>query len=148
MNDDGLVDFKKRIKDKKLSGINVTLPFKQKIVSHVDLLVNDAKITSSVNTIYLDHRETIIGENTDVFGLQAAYLKEVDNISNKKVLIMGAGGVSPSVIFALHKSGAKDISITNRTMEKCIFFKKKFKNLKIIEWSLLKNRNKEIRYNC
>ena len=49
---------------------------------------------------------------------------------------MGAGGVSPSVIFALHKSGAKDISITNRTMEKCIFLKKKFKNLKIIEWSL------------
>ena len=142
VNDDGLVDIIKRIKDKKLSGINVTLPFKQKIVSHVDLLVNDAKITSSVNTIYLDHRETIIGENTDVFGLQAAYLKEVDNISNKKVLIMGAGGVSPSVIFALHKSGAKDISITNRTMEKCIFLKNKFKNLKIIEWSLLKNEIK------
>ena len=47
------------------------------------ILVNDAEITSSVNTIYLNDKETIIGENTDVFGLQAAYLKEVDNIKLK-----------------------------------------------------------------
>ena len=44
------------------------------------------KITSSVNTIYLDDQETIIGENTDVFGLQAAYLKEIDEMLSKKKL--------------------------------------------------------------
>ena len=38
------------------------------------------------NTIYLDKNGTLIGENTDVFGLQAAYLKEVDHISKKKHL--------------------------------------------------------------
>ena len=68
-------------------------------------------------------KNTIVGENTDVFGLQAAYLKEVDNIS-KKALVIGAGGVSPSVILSLQKSGVKDISIINRTKEKCIFLKK------------------------
>ena len=52
-------------------------------------------------------------ENTDVFGLQAAYLKEVDNAQNKKALVIGAGGVSPSVILSLQKSGVNNISITN-----------------------------------
>ena len=65
------------------------MPYKQKIVSHVDTIINDAEITSSVNTVYLDSKETIIGENTDVFGLQAAYLKEIDNASQKKALIIG-----------------------------------------------------------
>ncbi len=142
VNEDDLANLIKKIKDKKYSGINVTLPYKQKIVSYVDLLVNDAELTSSVNTIYLDDEETIIGDNTDVFGLQAAYLKEVDDISIKKALVIGAGGVSPSVILSLQKSGVKNISIINRTKEKCIFLKKKFHNLKIIDWSSLQNEIK------
>ena len=97
----------KKIKNKELSGINITLPYKQKIVPHLDILVNDAEITSSVNTIYLNNKGKIVGENTDVFGLQAAYLKEVDNVSKKKALVIGAGGVSPSVILSLQKSGVK-----------------------------------------
>ena len=51
-------------------------------------------------------------------------LKEIDNSSNKKALVIGAGGVSPSVILSIKKSGIKNISITNRTNEKCIFLKK------------------------
>ena len=123
-----------KIKNKDLNGLNVTLPYKQKIIPYLDILINEAETTGSVNTIYPDEHNNIIGENTDVFGLQAAYLKEVDNISNKKTLVIGAGGVSPSIIFALQKSGIGNISIVNRTIEKCIFLKKKFKNLNIIEW--------------
>ena len=103
-----LPDIIKKIKDKDLSGINVTLPYKQKIIPHIDKVVNDAEITSSVNTVYLDDNDKkVIGENTDVFGLQAAYLKEIDNNSKKKALVIGAGGVSPSVILSLKKSGFK-----------------------------------------
>ena len=131
-----------RIKEQDLSGINITLPYKQKIVPHLDILVNDAKITSSVNTLYLDNKKLVVGENTDVYGLQAAYLKEVDNISQKKALVIGAGGVSPSVLLSLQKSGVNKLSITNRTMEKCLFLKKKFRNLDIIEWNNLKNEIK------
>ena len=104
IKDNELVNIIEKIKDSKLNGINITLPFKQKIVPHIDILVNDAEVTSSVNTVYLDEQSRVIGENTDVFGLQAAYLKEVDNISKKKALVIGAGGVSPSVIFSLQKS--------------------------------------------
>ena len=79
-----------KIKDGSLNGINVTLPFKQKIINFVDKVINDAEQTGSVNTIMLDGSKSIIGENTDVFGLQAAYLKEIDNGFNKKSLIIGA----------------------------------------------------------
>ena len=129
----------KLIRKKELSGINITLPYKQRIVSYLDILVNDAEITSSVNTVYLDNKDALIGENTDVYGLQAAYLKEIVNASKKKTLIIGAGGVSPSVILSLQKSGVKEISIVNRTKEKCIFLKKKFRSLKILDWDELKN---------
>ena len=131
-----------RIKNKDLIGINITLPYKQKIVPHIDVLINDAEITSSVNTVFLDDKGTIVGENTDVFGLQAAYLKEVDNISRRNALVIGAGGVSPSVILSLEKCGVKNISITNRTEDKCIFLKKKFKYLNIVDWANLKNELK------
>ena len=77
-----------------------------------------------------------------MFGLQAAYLKEVDNITKKKAIVIGSGGVSPSVILSLEKSGVKNVSITNRTEDKCIFLKKKFKYLKIINWQNIKEELK------
>ncbi len=131
----------KKIRDHELTGINVTLPFKQKIINLTDEIINDAELTGSVNTILLDNNK-VIGENTDVFGLQAAYLKEIENCMIKKTLVIGAGGVSPSIILSLKKSGVKNISITNRTSEKCIFLKKKFNYLNILPWENLKSEIK------
>ena len=130
-----------KIRDQKLTGINVTLPFKQKIINQVDKIINDAELTGSVNTILLDN-EKIIGENTDVFGLQAAYLKEIENSSAKEALVIGAGGVSPSVILSLQKSGVKRITVTNRTNEKCIFLKNRFPHINISPWE---NLEKEVK---
>ena len=59
-------------------------------------------------------------------------LKKIGDNINKKALIIGAGGVSPSVILSLEKSGVKHISIVNRTYDKCLFLKKKFNFLKIL----------------
>ena len=142
IKDDNFSGIISDLKNGKISGINITLPYKQKIVPHLDILVNDAEITSSVNTLYLNNNGELVGDNTDVFGLQAAYLKEVDNIYNKSAIVIGAGGVSPSVILSLEKSGVKDVSITNRTEDKCIFLKKKFKYLKIINWQNIKEELK------
>jgi len=127
----------KKIRDKELSGINITLPYKQKVIPFIDQLVNDAKYTNSVNTIFLDNNDNLIGENTDVFGLQAAYFKEISNIDLKKALVIGAGGVSPSVILSLQKSKIKNITVINRTNEKSLFLKKRFPSLNVLEWSLL-----------
>tara|TARA_B100000963_G_scaffold357228_1_gene378897 strand:+ start:202 stop:1020 length:819 start_codon:yes stop_codon:yes gene_type:complete len=131
-----------KIRKHELTGLNVTLPFKQKIINQTDKIINDAELTGSVNTILLDN-DKVIGENTDVFGLQAAYLKEIDNSNSKSTLVIGAGGVSPSIILSLQKSGVKKISITNRTNEKCIFLKKKFNYLNILPWSNLESEIKK-----
>ena len=137
-----LENITKKIRAKELDGINITLPYKQKIIPFVDQLINDAKITNSINTIYLGQNNTLIGENTDVFGLQAAYLKEITQTENKKALVIGAGGVSPSVIFSLYKMKIKNISLVNRTYDKSIFLKKKFKFLNILDWKFLKQEIK------
>ena len=139
--DKDLEDVIKKIREHELTGINVTLPFKQKIINQTDKIINDAELTGSVNTILLDN-DKIIGENTDVFGLQAAYLKEIDDCAFKNTLVIGAGGVSPSVILSLQKSGVKKIFVTNRTSEKCIFLKKKFNFLNILPWENLKDEIK------
>lgn len=128
-----------KIRNKELDGINITLPYKQKIIPYLDQLINDAKLTNSVNTVFLDNSNVLIGENTDCYGLQAAYLKEIIDVNNKKALVMGAGGVSPSVILALKKSKIQKISLTNRTYEKSFFLKKKFNFIDTINWENLEN---------
>ncbi len=124
------------IRVKKLHGVNVTLPHKQRVIPFLDKIINDAKETKSVNTIYLDNNGNLVGDNTDVYGLQAAYLKEIVGAKeNMKALIIGAGGVAPSIIYGLKKSGISKIFITNRTKEKSLFLKKNFTNLQILDWN-------------
>ena len=126
----------KKIKEKEINGINVTLPFKKAVIPFLNKIINDADKTHSVNTIMLDENNSLIGENTDVFGFQAAYLKSISNEEkkNKKVLILGAGGVAPSIILALQKSNILNISLSNRTYEKSLFLKKKFKEINLLKW--------------
>ena len=108
-----------KIKNKELDGLNITLPYKRKIIPYLSKVINDAKDSKSVNTVYLEGND-VVGENTDVYGFQAGYLKEIiyPKNNNAKALILGAGGVAPSIILALIKSNILDISVTNRTNEK------------------------------
>ena len=73
-----------KIKEKEIKGINVTLPYKKSVIPFLDRIVNDANETHSVNTIMLDKNNNLVGENTDVFGFQAAYLKSFSNQEKKK----------------------------------------------------------------
>ncbi len=137
IEENGIQSVINRIKNEEIKGINVTLPYKKSVIPFLSKVINDAKETHSVNTIMLDENKNLIGENTDVFGFQAAYLKSIpgQEKKNKKVLILGAGGVAPSIIFALIKSNISDISLTNRTHERSLFLKKNFKKIKILSWS-------------
>ena len=125
-----------KIKKKEIKGINVTLPYKKSVIPFLSKTINDANETHSVNTIMLGENDSLIGENTDVFGFQAAYLKSIPNKEkkNKKILVLGAGGVAPSIIFALLKSNFLNISLANRTYDKSLFLKKKFKGITVIRW--------------
>ena len=125
-----------KIRAKKLYGVNVTVPYKQEVIPYLDLIINDAKETSSVNTIYLNSENKIVGENTDVYGFEQSFVNKLKkmNLVKKNFLILGAGGVSPSLIYALEKNKIRKIFISNRTFQKAENIKKKFPFIEIILW--------------
>ena len=133
LDEDELGDTVLQIKQKKIEGVNVTVPFKKTIIPFLDELTVEAKSTQSVNTLYLKDNK-VIGHNTDIIGFETSIKKSNFNIVNKEVLILGAGGVAPSIIFALKKMDVSKIKISNRTKEKAENLKKLFKNIEIIEW--------------
>jgi shikimate dehydrogenase len=122
-----------QIKEKKIDGINVTVPFKNSIIPFIDELTLEAKATKSVNTIYLENNR-VIGHNTDIGGFETSIYKSNVDLANKKILILGAGGVVPSIIYALTKMKVSEITLSNRTKEKAENLKKHFKDIKIIKW--------------
>ncbi len=125
-----------QIKKNQIQGVNITIPFKNQIIPFIDQLSLEAESTQSVNTIYLSEGKTI-GHNTDIAGFELSLKKIKYDINNKKILILGAGGVVPSIIFALSKMNASSIIVSNRTKEKAINLKKRFKNIEIIDWGEL-----------
>jgi len=126
----------KKIRNKELLGVNVTVPYKQAVIPFLDLIIDDAKETSSVNTISINKDGKIVGNNTDVYGLEQGFINKLDNqnLDQNKVLILGAGGVAPSVIYALSKKEIKQIFISNRTAKKTEDIKKKFPYVEIVDW--------------
>ena len=121
------------IKEEKINGINVTVPFKKAVIPFLDELSPEAKDTQSVNTIYFQNGITI-GHNTDIAGFELAIKYAKYDISNKKIFILGAGGVAPSIIYSLKKMKASKIILSNRTKEKAENLKKLFKDLEIVDW--------------
>ena len=116
------------LRNKEIQGINVTVPFKQKVIPFLDELTKEAKNTKSVNTIYIT-KGKIFGDNTDIFGFERAFDETNYDLTNKKVFIIGAGGVVPSIIYALKRKKVSQIIISNRTKKKAERF-----NLEVIEW--------------
>ena len=121
------------IRDKKLDGINVTVPFKNDVIPFLDTLSEESKITQSVNTIYM-HDDKLIGHNTDIKGFELSLRETHFNLKDKKIFILGAGGVVPSIIYALEKSGVSNITISNRTKQKAEDLKKNFPNTNVVDW--------------
>ena len=99
----------------EINGANVTVPFKNTVIPFLDELSAEAKQTNSVNTICVE-KNKIIGHNTDIAGFELALRYINYDVKRKKAFIIGAGGVSPSIIFALKNMGCENIYLTNRTL--------------------------------
>jgi shikimate dehydrogenase len=117
LSEDELEKFFKNMRDKKVNGANVTVPFKKAVIPFLDKLSAESESTQAVNTIYLEN-DKLIGHNTDIDGFELGIKKINYDISNKKIFILGAGGVVPSIIYALNKIKVSEITIANRTREK------------------------------
>jgi len=121
------------IREEKIHGINVTIPFKKMVIPFLDELSDEAETSQSVNTIYKKDNK-IIGDNTDIEGFRLSLEKTEQETKNKKALILGAGGVAPSIIIALKKMQIEKIYLSNRTELKAIEVKKNFPEIEIVRW--------------
>ena len=134
--DDDLKELCNSIKNGQLDGLNITVPFKRKIIQHLDVLNGHALRTQSVNTVCLNNGN-LTGYNTDIDGFELS-LKKLDyDVGNKKIIILGAGGVVPSIIYALKKMNAPQIYLSNRTKEKAQMLKKIFDGIEVVDWGTL-----------
>lgn len=86
----------------KIHGFNVTIPYKQSIIPYLDSISKKAQKIGAVNTIKIDKKGKLKGFNTDWYGFYHS-LKPLLKYSNKKVLILGTGGASKAVEFAVKK---------------------------------------------
>ena len=121
------------LRQQKIAGCNVTVPFKKEVIPFLDDLSPEADLTQSVNTIVFNNGR-LIGHNTDIAGFYKAITSLNLNMKGKKVFILGAGGVVPSIIFALKKMHVSMITVSNRTRQKAEELIKNFNNLKILNW--------------
>ena len=133
LNENDIEGVISEIKNDKIHGINVTVPFKMSVIPFLDQLTPLAKETQSVNTIFKKDNK-IVGDNTDVGGFEKG-LKYINyNLKKKNVFILGAGGVVSSIILALKRLGAAKIILSNRTKKKADNLKKRYMDLEIIDW--------------
>jgi len=129
----------KDLKEKIYCGANVTLPLKSSIISYLDFTTSLVKKTNSLNTVYVKNGK-LCGDNTDVFGFYNGILSKIKR-KCENILIIGAGGVTSSVIVALKKKWRlKRIYIANRNLRKSFILRRKFGKVIIV----VKYKNLEI----
>ena len=140
----------------KLSGANVTLPFKKEAYELAGQHSNHAKIAEAVNTLEFK-KDEIIGHNTDGIGLVRDLEQNLNvDLKSKKILLIGAGGAAEGVIYSMLEKNPSELILTNRTIEKSNVIQNKMDthaksfgvNLNVIEISKLPHQYFDIIINA
>jgi len=117
-----LKDFLSSLKKNNICGFNVTYPYKEEILNFLNNKSPGVNEIGAVNTVVVDRKGKLKGFNTDYLGF-SAHLKEL-KVSPKKVAVIGAGGASRAVCFALAKMNLDEL---------CIYDIDKFKSIGLFE---------------
>ena len=96
-------------------GLNVTIPYKKSIIPYLDSLSSEAEEIGAVNTIVFS-KGKLTGHNTDHIGFQNSIKPFLEN-SMERALILGTGGASKGVIYALTKIGIDCLSVSRNPKE-------------------------------
>ena len=104
---DLLASLVEKIRKGKITGLNITLPYKKDIIPYIDEISHTAKDIGAINTVFL-RKKKVYGENTDGVGFTRALEKKTKfNFSNKSIFVLGAGGASYGIISNLIKKKGK-----------------------------------------
>jgi len=141
LDEQDLQEIINKVRSQEILGVNVTIPYKQKIYSLLKNLNISAKSSFAVNTLYYKD-EKVYGENTDGRGYCEALIQETNfNFKNKKVLVLGAGGASYGVVSEILTREVDEIFISNRTQKKSKLLIQNFNNntkkIKSLNWENL-----------
>ena len=110
------------VREGKIDGFNVTVPFKEKIIKYMDILSEDALNSKAVNTVYKQSKNgknILLGDNTDIYGFKSSLsiLFSFKKSIRRGAIILGAGGASRAIIIALGHLGIGAFAIINRTKD-------------------------------
>lgn len=97
-----------------LRGLNVTIPYKETILPYLDKISKKAKKIGAVNTIKISKKGIIKGYNTDYYGFKKT-LKPLLESHHKKALVLGTGGASKAIVFALEELGISYTFVSRET---------------------------------
>ncbi|MCA9826853.1 MAG: shikimate dehydrogenase [Nitrosopumilus sp.] len=104
------------LKKIKIDGFNVTIPHKIDMMKYLDKTDESCSLIGAVNTV--TNKDGVLkGYNTDMDGFLDPFKKKNLTITNKKVLLLGAGGAARAIVAGFAKEKAKSITIANRTLE-------------------------------
>lgn len=109
-----------------ISGVNVTAPHKVEVMKYIDVVSEQAKLLGSVNTI-VNRDGKLYGYNTDSEGFYAMLKNAGIDVEDKKLLIIGAGGVVKPTLIRLIQAKPKSITVVNRTKSKVLALKESLK---------------------
>ena len=139
VEEEDLEDIVNQVRNEELAGVNITLPFKKKIVPFLDGLDDTATFSKTVNTLLNVGSKKVLGVNTDGVGFDRSFVKNPRiEYDGKDIFIIGAGGVTPSILFSFILNTNK-IYITNRTKKKAEQLKNEYsdeiaKKIEVIDW--------------
>ncbi|MDH7507895.1 MAG: shikimate dehydrogenase [Methanomassiliicoccales archaeon] len=144
---DELEDLVSIVIDLGIRGLNVTIPHKEDIIPYIDKIDSSASQTGAVNTV-LNRDGTLIGYNTDLYGVDMTFRKNGVDPSGKETLIIGAGGAARACCAYLLGKGAK-VYIVNRTRERAEALIEDFENkIQLLETAELRQRKFDVIINC
>jgi shikimate dehydrogenase len=107
----------KGLKVLNIAGANVTAPFKEAIIPHLDILSEGARIIGAINTIVRDG-ERLKGYNTNAIGIMDALRQADFNVEDKTALVFGTGGAARTVAFILTWLRTREVWVAGRNMER------------------------------
>lgn len=106
------------IKILNIAGANVAVPYKEKAVSHMDILSEGANIIGAINTVIRSGDE-LKGYNTNAIGFMDALNEAGFDAEGKSALVFGTGGAAKAVVFILNWLRTDTVMVTGRSAEKC-----------------------------
>ena len=112
-------------------GLNVTLPHKLNCIRSVDILSSEVELLGAANTLSKNSNNQIIASSTDGLGLIRDCSEKKIEITNKRVLILGAGGASQSIIPAIARMNPKMLMVDNRSIQKTEKLLEKFSSFEL-----------------